>query len=165
MLFFLTLQSITMYCIGCLLWMLTIQPMPWPCWFECIVSVFPCDRAVTELTRYCPSLIIFVRGSACSDNVLVMSLFHFFCMFNRLCVAGALLQTLFSLIHSFIHWVIFLFKIFKILSIPSHKNWGVEILREYSPPTICHMSCSGVTCHVSHVGIYFCLCLCQKLPT
>ena len=30
--------------------------------------------------------------------------------------------------------------IFKILSIPNHKSWEADILRECSPPTMCHMS-------------------------
>ena len=38
------------------------------------------------------------------------------------------------------------FRIFKTLSIPNCKSWGAKILRECSPPTMCHMSC--VTCHV-----------------
>ena len=29
------------------------------------------------------------------------------------------------------------------------KSWGAEILKECSPPTICHMS--RVICHVLHV--------------
>ena len=148
MLFFLTFQSITRYCIGCLLWMLTIQPMPWPCSFECIVRVFPCDRAVTELTRYCPSLIIFVRGSPCSGNVFVMLLFSLFCMFNRLCVAGALLQTPFSLIHSFNHWVIFLFKIFKICQSQAIRTGELKFWENvHLPPFVtCHVLVSCVTC-------------------
>ena len=32
---------------------------------------------------------------------------------------------------------------------PKPKCWGAKILREYSPPTMCHMSC--VTCHLSLV--------------
>ena len=39
--------------------------------------------------------------------------------------------------------------IFKVLSIPNHKSWGAELLRECSPPTMCHMS--RVICHVSCV--------------
>ena len=57
--------------------------------------------------------------------------------------------------------------IFKVLSIPNHKSWGAEILKECSPPTMCHMLCvkfhashvtcqvSGVTCHVSSVIFSF----------
>ena len=50
--------------------------------------------------------------------------------------------------------------IFKVLSIPNHKSWGAEILRECSPPTMCHMSrvichVSGVTCQVSRVTCNF----------
>ena len=36
--------------------------------------------------------------------------------------------------------------IFKVLSIPNHKSWKAEILRECSPPTMCHMS--RVTCRI-----------------
>ena len=32
------------------------------------------------------------------------------------------------------------FRIFRKLSIPNRKSWGADILREYSRPTICHMS-------------------------
>ena len=51
--------------------------------------------------------------------------------------------------------------IFKVLSIPNHKSWGVEILRECSAPTMCHMShiichMSGVRCQVSPVMCHFC---------
>ena len=46
--------------------------------------------------------------------------------------------------------------IFKALSIPNHKSWGANILRECLTPTICHMSrvkcyVSGVRCQVSGV--------------
>ena len=46
-------------------------------------------------------------------------------------------------------YFIFLFRILKILSIPNRKSWGTDILRECSPPTMCHMS--FVTSHVSRV--------------
>ena len=58
------------------------------------------------------------------------------------------------------------YNIFNVLLIPNHKSWGAEILRECSPPTMCHMShdtchvshvrchVSGVTCHVSHVRFF-----------
>ena len=36
--------------------------------------------------------------------------------------------------------VILEFRIIKTLSIPNHKSWGADILREYSPPNMCHMS-------------------------
>ena len=54
--------------------------------------------------------------------------------------------------------------LFKDLSIPNHKSWGAEILRECSPPTMCHMSrvichVSGVTCQVSGVTCHFCFLL------
>ena len=45
--------------------------------------------------------------------------------------------------------MILLFRIFRTLLIPNHKCWGSEILKECSPPPMCHMSC--VTCHMSHV--------------
>ena len=57
---------------------------------------------------------------------------------NRPGVAGAVLQSPPLLTDSFIHWVILLFKIFKTLSIPNRKSWGVEILRECSPPDWLH---------------------------
>ena len=46
------------------------------------------------------------------------------------------------------------------MSIINHESWGAEILRECSPPTMCHVSCvtcqvSGVTCHVSRVTCFF----------
>ena len=66
---------------------------------------------------------------------------------NRAGVAGAVLQTPLSLIYSLIHWVILAFRIFKTLSISNCKGWEAEILRECSPPTMCHMS--RVKCHVS----------------
>ena len=54
-------------------------------------------------------------------------------LINRPGVTGAVLQSPPLLTDSFIHWVILLFKIFKTLSIPNRKSWGVEILRECSP--------------------------------
>ena len=52
------------------------------------------------------------------------------------------------------------FRIFKALSILNRKSWGAVILRECSPPTMCHMShvmcqVSGVRCQVSHFFIFF----------
>ena len=46
--------------------------------------------------------------------------------------------------------------IFVVLSIPNHKSWGAELLRECSLPTMFHMSrvichLSGVICQVSRV--------------
>ena len=59
---------------------------------------------------------------------------------------------------SFVQLLMFMVcgNIFKVLSIPNHKSWGAEILRECSPPTMCHMSrvicqVSGVSCQVSGV--------------
>ena len=47
-----------------------------------------------------------------------------------------------------------MFRIFTTLSIPNRKSSRADILRECSPPTMCHMSCvmcpnSCVMCHVS----------------
>ena len=46
------------------------------------------------------------------------------------------------------------------LFIPNRKNWGADILRECSSPTMCHMSqvtchMSGVRCQVSVVKCHF----------
>ena len=68
-----------------------------------------------------------------------------YAIFNRPCVAGAVLQTSLSLIQ----WVILFLQTFKTSINPNRKIWRADILRECLPPTICHMSC--VTCHVSGV--------------
>ena len=77
-------------------------------------------------------------------------------LINRPGVAGAVLQSPPSFIKSVTHSLMVCGNIFKVLSIPSHKSWGAEILRECSPSTMCHMShvkchLSGVTCQVSCV--------------
>ena len=66
-------------------------------------------------------------------------------IFNRPGVAGAVLQTASSLIHS----VILFLQTFKTSLHPKCESLGAEILRECSPPQTCHMSL--VTCHVSRV--------------
>ena len=81
---------------------------------------------------------------------------------NRPGVAAAVLQIPSSfIIHSFIKWP-FSQNIFKTPSLPSRKKYGPDILRECSPPTICHMShvmCHTqmlhVMCPVSHVTFFF----------
>ena len=51
-------------------------------------------------------------------------------IFNRPGVArGCSINTFVT--HSFIHWVILSFIIFKTLSIPNHKSWGTELWRAY----------------------------------
>ena len=79
---------------------------------------------------------------------------------NRPCVAGAVLQTLLLLIHSFIHSfsqsVILFLQTFKTSENSNRKSEGAEILRDWSPSTICRMSCvmcqmSRITSHVSCV--------------
>ena len=61
-----------------------------------------------------------------------------------------------SIVHYLIHSLILLFRIFQTLFIPNRKSWAAEILRDCSPPTMCHMShftcnVSYVRCQVSHV--------------
>ena len=71
-------------------------------------------------------------------------------------VAGAVLQTTWSLTHSLRDSVILCENIFKTLSLPSRKSFGPEILREFSPPPMCHMS--HFMCYVSYVTYQiFCL--------
>ena len=76
---------------------------------------------------------------------------------NRPCVAGAVLQTPWSLIHSFIQSVILSFRIFKTPSHQNHKSYGPVILTQYSSPLCVRDTCdiSCVTGHVSHVTSNF----------
>ena len=50
-------------------------------------------------------------------------------------------------------WELNLVKIFNTLHIPNCRSWAAEILRECSPPTMCHMSC--VRCQVPGVKCFF----------
>ena len=90
---------------------------------------------------------------------------------NRPGVAGAVLRSPSSFIHSFIHSLIksvILFLLsFKILFQPNHKSEKDEIVRECLPPNhLSHVTChvsgvrchiSGVKCHVSCVTFFFLL--------
>ena len=72
-----------------------------------------------------------------------------------------------QLCHSLINQVILSLRVFKTISLQNLKSLGAQILREYSSPTLCHMSgvrcqvsgvtshVSSVTCQVSHVTFLF----------
>ena len=76
-------------------------------------------------------------------------------VFNRPGVAGAVLQTPTSV------WSFILFlPIFKTSLLQNRMSSGPEILRQKSPPSMCHMShiprhMSCVSCHVSYVMCHF----------
>ena len=69
-------------------------------------------------------------------------------LFNRPDVARADLQTSLCLIHSLSHPLCI---IFRTLSIPNHRSWEAETLKECPPPPlyVSHVTCqvSCVTCH------------------
>ena len=70
-------------------------------------------------------------------------------IFSRPGVAGYFFKTPSVLINYLIQSVILFLLIFKTLSFPNCKSKGADILREYSTPTMWHIS--HVMCHVSHV--------------
>ena len=80
-------------------------------------------------------------------------------MFNRLGVAGAVLQSHPLLTDLLIHESSFCSNIFKAMSIPNRKSQGVDIFRESSSLTMCHMS--HVTCHMSRVRCHVSGIMCQ----
>ena len=76
---------------------------------------------------------------------------------NRPGVARAVLQTPLSLIDSSSYQVILFLQIFKTSLHPNHNSWN---LKEYSPPTMCHMS--DAMCQVSCVTFLFYFFLLKK---
>ena len=91
--------------------------------------------------------------------------FHFSSVLGKAMKIFATIVTLKTIVHCLTHSFKVCGNIFMVLSIPNHKSWGAEILRECSPPTMCHMSrvichMSGVRCQVSffiYIFLNFCL--------
>ena len=70
-------------------------------------------------------------------------------IFNRLRVAGTVIQTPSLLIYWLSNWVTIFLHLFKRLLLPNRKCWGAEILKECSTPTSCHIS--HVMCHTKSI--------------
>ena len=88
-------------------------------------------------------------------------------VWRRVCFQQGLPRIVHSFIHSLIQWVlicvILLIKIFKTLFIPNRKSWEAEVLKECSPPTMCHMTYA--TCHMSWVMCIFIFIFCKQILT
>ena len=77
-------------------------------------------------------------------------------IFNRPCVAGAVLQTSLSFIMSVSQSVTLFLPIFKTTQLPNRQSQGPEIFTQCSPTPMCYVSCvtgrmSHVTCQMSLV--------------
>ena len=124
------------------------------CW-ECLLFVGkfiwsqPLPNTKHCYGKICSNLSVFYYSPVNNSLKLIPSvtIYKFLCVLQTWCSRGSSTNTF--VIHQVIQSVILLFRIFKTLSIPNREIWRAKLLKECSPPTMCHMSC--VTCEVSGV--------------